>query len=316
MGTLTDLSARAYLDGRRRASYPRGEQLVQDLGGFNGEAARCVADGYIASIRDSELEYIDGHELLRRLRGECGDEKQLFAIGYMAGSRETTATSRPGVDDTPALPQDEIRQVLEWLETHSDRLDSIAVPLVRRALAQGAAHRPAKRLARRNAVAMAAGTCLLVLAGWFANDLGDLATRREAEKDFALSQRAMQITALMLEERRYEKDTFLNISNHDLRSSYAQKWNESRASLNDTLSRTLSLPLDTQDQQTLNQIARDFSAYAEGYSRVVDMIRSGSIRSAAEANERIAAYKDAVHRIERNCAEINERATQRLARTT
>ena len=315
MGTLTDLYASAFLDGRRRASYPDGEQLLQDLGGANGEAPRCIASGYIAGVRDSELEHIDGRELLRRLRGEGGDDMRLFAIGYVAGSRETSQASLQGVRGSRASPQDEIRQVVDWLDRHPERLDGIAVALVRKALEPGSASAPSRRRPTWKAAAMAASICLLVMAGWLANDIGDMAARRAVEQDFVLSQRAMQITALLLEGRRYEKDTFLNIGNGELRSSYAQKWDESRASLSDALSRTLSLRLAPQDQQTLSQIAADFNAYAEGYERVVAMMRAGTIRSADEANEHIAAYKDAVHRIERNCAAINERATQRLSRT-
>jgi len=270
----------------------------------------------MAGVRDSELDHVDGHQLLRRLRGDDGDDMRLFAIGYVAGSRETWKAGMQPAADPQVSPQDEIRRVIDWLQGHPDRLDGIAVQLARTALAQampGAAQpRPQ---ARWKTAAMAAGICMLVLTGWFANDIGDMMTRRAVERDFELNQRAMQITALLLEERRYEKDTFLNIGNGELRSSYAKKWNESRASLNDTLSRTRSLPLAAQDRQTLSQIAQDFSAYAEGYARVVDMIHAGAIHSAAEANERIATYKDAVHRIERNCAAISERATQRLNRT-
>ena len=158
-----------------------------------------------------------------------------------------------------------------------------------------------------------AAVCIAVALGGFGVSL---ATNRPVEQDFELSERAARITNLVLQVRRFEKDSFVDLLNRDLSASYAKKWDDSRALLSDAIARTNELNLSEQDRHALRQIATDYRVYVDGYERVLSMIRSGQIRTAQQAIERLSLYEDSAHRMQANSAAINARALRRIYKMT
>lgn len=226
--------------------------------------------------------YAGSDELIADLQGHSGEARRLFAQGYVAAIRDADAG----------------RSGSEFCE-----------PVQRSDAAHGRRHRAGERMA------WFAALCLgVAVAGWACRSVSSGRTST-FQQDLLLSRQAAEIRTLLLEERRYEKDAFINIKDHERGAAYAQKWYESRVALLNTLSRTGELPLSEPDRQAVRNLAADFRLYALGFEQVLSMIRSGRVRSAPEANEQFERYKDAVHRIEAGCAEIQARAQRRIDRT-
>jgi len=274
--------------------------------------------------------YRDGNELLNDLRGNNGVVMHSLAAGYVMAHHESTmpahGLAQRGDSQRASANLEQVLSVVEsWLEAHATRRDEAAAVLVNAALEQLApavprcAVTPAPRIdlpRRVRKTAAIAALCLVAGAcGW------SLASRFSARsdqslRDLQLSQRAERMAGLILEERRYEKDLFINIDDRDRLESYARKWHEVRAGLYDELARAEKLNLSEQDLKTLRDIEIDLRSYAWGYERVLLMIRQGDIRTTQAANEEFTRFKRAAHRIEAACAAISERAQQRAAPLT
>jgi hypothetical protein len=160
------------------------------------------------------------------------------------------------------------------------------------------------------------GVCIAVAIGGWASGMSTLAKRRPLEQDIELSERAARITNLVLQVRRLEEDSLLSVLEGDHSALSAKKWDDSRALLSDAIARTDDLNLSEQDRHALRQIATDYRVYVDGYERVLSMIRSGRIRTAEQAIERISIYEDSAHRMQANSAAIGARALQRINKTT
>lgn len=137
--------------------------------------------------------------------------------------------------------------------------------------------------------------------------------RHATDQDVELAQRAANIDILVLNERRYEKDAFINLADEAKLTSYLQKWNAAGTELSREIADAHHLQLDDTDRQTLGQIESSYRGYADGFAKTVGMIRSGKIRSTQDANSELAHYKDAVHGTENASEQLNRRAIARVA---
>lgn len=131
-------------------------------------------------------------------------------------------------------------------------------------------------------------------------------------RDVQLAQRAAQIDILVLNERRYEKDTFINLADAGKFTSYLKKWSNTRAALLDEFSATRRMELSDSDRHLLAQIESSYNAYTAGFEHTVGMIREHAIKTTQEANDEIAHFKDAVHGTENASEELNHRAIDRV----
>jgi hypothetical protein len=271
---------------------------------------------------------LNGHDLLDDLRGNNGPIMRSVAVGYVRALYESTTFPRGPVQRSdshpaPATFEQAVSAVESWLEAHATRCDEGAVPLVNAALEQFSprVHRSAvapsvrvtwshrvRRVGAIAALCVVAGVCGWSLGSQFGARSGPSA------HDVQLSQSAERIVGLMLEERRYEKDLFINIDDRDRFESYAQKWQDARTGLFGELARAEKLNLSEQDRKALLDVEVDLRSYAWGYQRVLVKIRNGAIRTPQAANDEFARFKGAAHRIEAACAAIAERAQLRAAR--
>ena len=131
------------------------------------------------------------------------------------------------------------------------------------------------------------------------------------KNDVQLAQRAARISNLILSERRFEKDTFINIADAQAVGAYRSKWESARTALAREISSARSLQLTPQDRQQLDRIDAGFSAYAGGFDTVFERLRGGQIRSTQDANHEFGAYKKAVHDMEEASDALNEAALAR-----
>jgi hypothetical protein len=235
--------------------------------------------------------------------------------------------SLPPPESGPAARTD-AEIVMSWLERHPPQAGVLALASVRSAL-EAAAPAPVARgasagsalswMRSQSALAKTSLAVALTLAMILIGQ--NLGTRQPAnamalEGNLALSELASKITSLSLEERRFEKDSFIHIQDPALFSSYEKRWNDSRLALSETIDRAGRIDMTEADRRAIEEIDSDFRAYAFGYERVVAQIRSGRIQTAQQANDALEVYKNAVHRVEANGAAITERAASRLGKLT
>ena len=133
-----------------------------------------------------------------------------------------------------------------------------------------------------------------------------------ATQDVPLAQQAAKIDILVLNERRFEKDSFINIADAGKRAAYLKKWSDARVALLAELAATHRLQLDESDRVLLGKIESSYSAYVAGFEHTVALIHSQQITTTQQANDEIARFKDSVHGTENGSEELNRRAVTRV----
>jgi methyl-accepting chemotaxis protein len=135
---------------------------------------------------------------------------------------------------------------------------------------------------------------------------------RAITDDVQLAQTASVIGQLILNERRFEKDVFINIGDAGVRESYKKKWDAAKSSLNEHIAAARKLDPAENDQKALGQVGDGFRSYADGFERTYARIESGQIKTTQEANGEFAAFKAAIHGMEEAGQELNGMAVARV----
>jgi len=167
-------------------------------------------------------------------------------------------------------------------------------------------------------LALALGLVLLMMAGvavgglWGLRSLASI-TQHALEQDVALGQQAARLRSLVLQERRFEKDSFINLGSIEALNGYVKKWNDTREALQHVLAETRRLELAPVDAEQLAQMSASFDGYVAGFNATLAGIRAGSIVSTQAANADIGKVKQSVHGMEAASDAINDRALQRVA---
>jgi methyl-accepting chemotaxis protein len=153
--------------------------------------------------------------------------------------------------------------------------------------------------------------CAVAASGaWGTQTLYEM-SRRALTQDIALAQQAGDIRTLVLQERRSEKDAFINIGDAAKVDEYTKKWKASRAGLDTEIAATRRLALDAEDAKTVDEIARNLALYDAGFQGVLAKMKDGSITTTADANAEMTKSKAAVHAMESACNAMAERAIAR-----
>ncbi|MHB0776450.1 methyl-accepting chemotaxis protein [Halomonas sp. WWR20] len=165
---------------------------------------------------------------------------------------------------------------------------------------------------------MAFGVISLLLIGVLgAGLLGLQAVENTAktalEVDAKLVSNAALVQQLALEERRYEKDTFINIGDAEKVLSYQKKWENSRQRLIDTLQTGAALSPSEKLDKLYLEAEGALQDYAEGFMTVYQQIQGGSITDTVQANKALGVYKNDIYHLEKLAEAINETAAQNLA---
>jgi PAS domain S-box-containing protein len=157
---------------------------------------------------------------------------------------------------------------------------------------------------------------LVVNAGIGAFGIQSLFTNahRAITNDVELSQTAAVIGQLILNERRFEKDVFINIGDAEVRASYKKKWDAAKSSLDEHIAAARKLDLAENDKKALGQVGDGFRSYVDGFERTYARIESGQTKTTQEANGEFAAFKSAVQGMEDAGEELNGMAAARVNR--
>lgn len=310
-------------DGAR--AYQSADELLKDLGGGTGPEARAMAMGYWMAIHDADAGCLTATELLKYLQSEKGSVAELTGLGYVQAICDCSAPgeTRRAFDEGPdgeAGARREAARVKAWLERRPATVMEPALTAVQLALA-GAAHRPTaapatflgsigiqSRTAKSMAVVAAAFSMLVVVQQVSASR----ASAQAAASDLAVGRQAEYLTAMLLEQRRYEKDSIINMSDPIETEAYARQWEKARVAMQGSIDALGSANLAVEDRQSLTAIRTDSRTYEQGYMELLAKIREGQVRSPEDANRLLEDYKPAAHRAEANGVLLATRAMQRL----
>ena len=311
--------------------YQSADDLLRDLGGDTGPQARALATGYWMAIHDADAGYLTATELLKYLQSETGSLAELTGLGYVQAVRDCAEAGQArrlpaeGAAGEAAARRD-AACVRAWLEHRPATVMQPALTAVQLALAgsqeRGPARRPdavapATRLGAigaqsRVAKGMAVAACALVLVVVVQQVSSSRAAARAAAFDLAVGRQAEYMTAMLLEQRRYEKDSILNMADPAESEAYAGQWEKARVAMQSTIDTLGAANLADEDRQSLLEIRDDSRRYEQGYLQVLTQMRQGRVRSPQEANRMLEDYKPAAHRAEVNGVLLATRAMQRL----
>ena len=135
---------------------------------------------------------------------------------------------------------------------------------------------------------------------------------RAIGEDVELAQRAAAIEVLVLNERRFEKDTFINLADAEKLASYKQKWDDARTALSNELAAAGKLDLDAGDRKVIDQIIQGFRTYIDGFEKTFARIGAGQVKTTQEANNEFTAFKSAIHDMENASDTLNKVAISRV----
>ncbi|MFC0337620.1 methyl-accepting chemotaxis protein [Kushneria avicenniae] len=139
---------------------------------------------------------------------------------------------------------------------------------------------------------------------------------RAINTDAMLAQNALNVQRLALEERRFEKDSFINIAEPDKVASYYEKWEGSRESLRQTLADGQQIAPNEELRSLYEQAGTALGAYAAGFQATHQRIVDGELTAPAQANAAFATYKAQVYALESLADQINTLAAERMSRAT
>ena len=123
---------------------------------------------------------------------------------------------------------------------------------------------------------------------------------------------AGRVKATTLELRRFEKDTELNMDDPQVRNDYAAKWREQRQKIRELLADFEKYQLPSEDRQAVKSMNEDLDSYEGGYTKVLNLIEQGKLRTPQEANQTITQYKDSIHRLEGFASDLTNRHSEVL----
>ena len=109
---------------------------------------------------------------------------------------------------------------------------------------------------------------------------------------------ALQVRALSLMLRRFEKDVFLNSGTDEKVTEYHGKWRTTRRDLDTQLATLDRMASDDEERTSLREIRGALTTYEAGFERVMERIRGGQIKTPAEANAALGDVKDAIRIVE------------------
>src|ERR1700730_3909022 len=150
------------------------------------------------------------------------------------------------------------------------------------------------------------------LSGYWGLEAITKETMKVLEGDAKVVTLAARAKATTLELRRFEKDTFLNVEDSQIRTQYAAKWDAQRQKLRDVFNELDRFSLSADDKAGLRSMREDLDAYESGFTKVLGLIQEGKIQSPQECNLKISEYKDSIHRLEDLATELTNRHAEVL----
>jgi len=113
-----------------------------------------------------------------------------------------------------------------------------------------------------------------------------------------------QLITSLLNERRYEKESFLNISSPLLMKENLEKWEAHQKLFMNRLTELESLNQNGEDHRSLVGVRKDFSEYDTTFRSIVRKISEGKIKTSQQADEALGISKNNIQEAERSLEAI------------
>lgn len=143
------------------------------------------------------------------------------------------------------------------------------------------------------------------------NSVKDVA-QNTLRNDVALITNAGQVQRLALQERRYEKDSFIHIGNEEKVASYQAKWNQTRLDLIEVLQTGKAMAASDELKDYYTEAEEALQTYATGYQSVLQQIQDGRVTETAQANSALGSFKEAIYRLEAKADAIDTYAMSQV----
>ena len=115
----------------------------------------------------------------------------------------------------------------------------------------------------------------------------------------------------MLQLRRDEKDTLINIGNTEAQQKYLEGWREVRSALNNHIARLRELAQPLGIAEPLDTLAARLQGYDEVFARVSAKATSGAFENTLAANKAMGEAKAMFHEAEAAARHINDELNKR-----
>jgi methyl-accepting chemotaxis protein len=127
-----------------------------------------------------------------------------------------------------------------------------------------------------------------------------------------IAENSARLRANVLGLRRYEKDIFINIDTKAKVTEYAAKWKEQLDHAQSRLADLDKTVTTAQDKEVLKTMKGSLDVYVTGFAKVSDLIASGKINTASQANTAINEYKDEIHKLEHVAKDFADDGVKRM----
>jgi methyl-accepting chemotaxis protein len=156
---------------------------------------------------------------------------------------------------------------------------------------------------------------MLVAATSTAGVYGIVTTKNNADYLLQLSsiaKSAADIRRITLDERRYEKDMFINIEDKKTVQSYKDKWDASNADLTKRLTVAIENTADQEDRTLYVDTLANLKAYTLGFEGIYQSILNGEVTKSDVANTLMKKFKENTYKLDENAAKIDALSIDRI----
>lgn len=130
--------------------------------------------------------------------------------------------------------------------------------------------------------------------------------------DLKIMEHADNIRAHALGLRRFEKDMFINIGSAAEVEKYYSSWNGELSELKTRIEGLESIVVQPEDVAMVKALKFHLGQYETGVGGVYRKIQSGEIRTTRDANQAMAAYKEASHKLVEETKDHAREASARM----
>ncbi len=131
-----------------------------------------------------------------------------------------------------------------------------------------------------------------------------------------IAEHSARAHALILDLRRFEKDTFLNIDPAETGQDYFDKWHEANEELSGEIGKLEQAATLPRDRETVQTMKGELAEYSAGFNSVYAMVRAGKITTPQAGNEAMSLHKDSIRRMEKTANDFASEGYSRMSGLT
>ena len=172
--------------------------------------------------------------------------------------------------------------------------------------------RIASRVGLGFALIMAMMGVMAVAAYWAVSKVESFSVQ-VIKGDAEVAERAAWNVAHSLGLRRFEKDVFLNIGQPAKVEESIKKWIEQRVLMEKSIEAIDHYTHRDYDKYTAAAMRRELAAYADGFLKIAEQVRTGAIKKPQDANDAIESYAAIMGRLEKIAMDMAREYKQKLS---